>query len=622
VCSTAASAQSAYGESPGAALRRQLIELAANPSSVVELVETGRAALAVGDGQAALGFFMRAGQLSPRDYRVKAGLAAAHARTGRPETALVLFSEAASLGASEGELAAERGLAYDLLGQTARAQQDYTLALRHREDAEVRRRLALSLAISGQKDAALRLLDPQLRQADRAAIRARVMVLALTGDVTGATAAAKASMPLQTAQAITPFLTRLATLPPAQMASAANLGRLPGAGGMRSANARTGAAAADPGALAFAGGAPSLAHRLPVTPGASTAARRRPGVNESASASNVRARTPAPSAREPRRWTTASSTATVRPSKPESAPAATSGLVAASDGPSTLAAAAATSTALFLPHPHEPLPSQAKQSRAEVPAAAAAAAEETVELAGAAPPRIPVADAVMAIGGEAVLTGGSTSPTVAEPAAPAPAASAEVAPAAQALAAPAQAPADGAAANLAVWSTALPAAPSVAPAASTPRPSFSDIVAAVSALPAETAPAAAPEAKREKPAAGARPASNRPRQQSASLRTSTTARAAPARPAHPSRVWVQLAYSPNRNAFGYEISRMRKAAPNLLQGRTAHVAATGNRHRLLVGPFENGAAARTFINDLKKKEIDALAWTSPAGTEVARFAGK
>ena len=126
------------GETPGAALRAQLAQLAANPNSVSELVETGRAALDVGDAEGALGFFTRASELTPNDARVTAGLAAANARTGKPETALVLFSQAQSLGAPEGEIAGDRGLAYDLLGQTARAQQDYLLALRTREDEEVR----------------------------------------------------------------------------------------------------------------------------------------------------------------------------------------------------------------------------------------------------------------------------------------------------------------------------------------------------------------------------------------------------------------------------------------------------------------------------------------------------
>jgi hypothetical protein len=46
----------------------------------------------------------------------------------------------------------------------------------------------------------------------------------------------------------------------------------------------------------------------------------------------------------------------------------------------------------------------------------------------------------------------------------------------------------------------------------------------------------------------------------------------------------------------------------------------GERHRLLVGPFADADDARTFVNGLKQKDIEALAWTSPAGTQVERFA--
>ena len=62
-----------------------------------------------------------------------------------------MFAEAVALGAPEAEIAADRGLAWDMLGDPARAQADYALALRREDDPEVRRRLALSLAISGQR---------------------------------------------------------------------------------------------------------------------------------------------------------------------------------------------------------------------------------------------------------------------------------------------------------------------------------------------------------------------------------------------------------------------------------------------------------------------------------------
>ena len=60
--------------------------------------------------------------------------------------------------------------------------------------------MALSLAISGQRDAALRVIDGQLRRHDRAAWRTQAFVLALTGDARGAEDIAGRMMPAANAQ--------------------------------------------------------------------------------------------------------------------------------------------------------------------------------------------------------------------------------------------------------------------------------------------------------------------------------------------------------------------------------------------------------------------------------------
>jgi Flp pilus assembly protein TadD len=216
---------------PGAELRRNLTALAANPRSLEALIAAGRAAASGGDGDAALGFFTRAQEISPSDPRVKAGMGSALVLTLRPETALVSFAEAVRLGASEADLAGDRGLAYDMVGDPRRAQLDYELYLRrHAGDAEVERRLALSLAIGGQRAAALRVIDGQLRRQERAAWRTQAFVLALTGDAAGAEDTAARMMPPANAQAMAPFFARLASLSPAQKAAAVHFGRFPSDG--------------------------------------------------------------------------------------------------------------------------------------------------------------------------------------------------------------------------------------------------------------------------------------------------------------------------------------------------------------------------------------------------------
>ena len=81
---------------------------------------------------------------------------------------------------------------------------------------------------------------------------------------------------------------------------------------------------------------------------------------------------------------------------------------------------------------------------------------------------------------------------------------------------------------------------------------------------------------------------------------------------------MQLGVSNNRAGFNYEMTRMRRLAPELAR-QTAHTAPVGSSHRLLVGPFPTDAAARTFINTLRQKDIQSMAWTSSAGTEVERL---
>ncbi len=215
------------GDGPGAELRRNLVTLANNPRSLDALLGAGRAANAMGDAEAALGFFARADEIDPANARVKAGIGAALVRMERADQALPMFARAVALGAPEAEIAADRGLAFDLTGDPARAQRDYQLALRNRADAEIERRLALSLAISGHRAQALQVLDAQLRRRDRSGWRAQAFVLALTGDARGAEDTAGRMMASANAQAMAPFFQRLHMLTPAQKAAAVHFGRFP-----------------------------------------------------------------------------------------------------------------------------------------------------------------------------------------------------------------------------------------------------------------------------------------------------------------------------------------------------------------------------------------------------------
>ena len=212
---------------PADTLSSHLRTLASNPRDRIALLGAGHAALDAGDPNAALGFFSRADEIFSADGRAKAGLGAALVQLEKPDDALRLFSEAVSLGVPEATIAGDRGLAYDLRGDNRRAQQDYALALRSRSDDEITRRYALSQAISGDRNQALATLDPLLRKQDKGAWRARAFILAVTKDVDGANIVARQVMPAALATSMSPFLSRLARLNPADQAHAVNFGTMP-----------------------------------------------------------------------------------------------------------------------------------------------------------------------------------------------------------------------------------------------------------------------------------------------------------------------------------------------------------------------------------------------------------
>jgi Flp pilus assembly protein TadD len=224
-----AGAQVALGgraEAPSDALARNMKVLSTSPDSFDALVGAGRASLALGDSQAAAGFFGRAEEAWPASPLPQAGMGAALAIEGDGAAALQYFARATQRGATQAMIGADRGLAYDLVGQHAKAQADYRAALSGRDGDEARRRLALSLAISGQKSEALSLLSPLMARGDAAGARTRAFVLALTGDANGAKSAIEAAMPGSSSN-MAYFFRKLPALRSDQRAAAVNLGIFP-----------------------------------------------------------------------------------------------------------------------------------------------------------------------------------------------------------------------------------------------------------------------------------------------------------------------------------------------------------------------------------------------------------
>ena len=214
---------SPYDESPAAALARYVRTLASDPKDFQTLIGAGKAALELGDPQAAGGFFARADEAYPSSPLPQAGMGAVAVANGDAQGALPYFQRAQQLGAPVASFACDRGLAYDLLGQQAKAQADYRLAMSGRDGDEARRRLALSLAISGDRNAALQTIAPLAARGDHGVPRIRAFIFALTGDSAAAMNAINAAMPGSWSR-VAPFVQRLPALSAGQRAAAVNLG--------------------------------------------------------------------------------------------------------------------------------------------------------------------------------------------------------------------------------------------------------------------------------------------------------------------------------------------------------------------------------------------------------------
>lgn len=570
-----------YGMQPredaSAALNRHLRTLSDAPRSLTALKGAGEAALELGDPQAALTFFARAEEVAPRDAQVKAGMGSCFVRMEQGAAALKYFAEAVSLGGRETSFLADRALAYDLVGDPVRAQTDYVAALRHQEDAEVRRNYALSQAIAGHREPALQAIDAQLRKQDRAAWRTRAFILALTGDTAGATEATRAVMPAQAA-ALQPFFARLPALTPAQRAMAVHFGRFPGdvaSAALAENEPPTQYAAAETAAGRPDATQPALGQRTPPAAPSSTATRRRSGNAEA---------TPKP---------TSSRMARLAPARQQQA--------------------AAKAPVQAAP---PPAPAQAAPDPAPTQVARAEPAPSTVATPQPRPGFADLATLIQALPE-------TPSPQIEAKAAPAQPVQAGPQPAAPAQSAQAQPQAATRAPVKLARAEPMPFGP---PTAGTP-PSLEDLKEDATIAPAveiaRAAPAKAAPVKEAKPVESkAAPAKAKDTKLADAKPAAAKKKAEPAAPKEPSRVWVQIAGGANKDALPKEFGRLKDKAPKLLASRTAWTTPLRATNRLLVGPFKTEKEAQSFVNELTKSGLTGFAWTSPEGQAVVKLASR
>lgn len=204
-----------------------LKKLSGNGQDGDALLKAGWASLELDNTDAAIGFFARAEAVPSSAAEAKAGLGAVLVARKRPVEAIQYFNDAEAAGAKLGAHVAQRGLAYDLVGDNAHAQQYYREALAVKQDDEIIRWLALSQAIGGDQNGSETTLLPLLQHSDLAAYRTRAFALAALGKTEDAVAIANAVMPASLASRIGPYLRYMPKLTKAQQAAAGIFGHFP-----------------------------------------------------------------------------------------------------------------------------------------------------------------------------------------------------------------------------------------------------------------------------------------------------------------------------------------------------------------------------------------------------------
>jgi len=651
---------SATSTDPVDQLSMHLRTLAVAPRSLSALLGAGEAAIAVGDPNAALGFFARAEQVDARSGRAKAGLGTALVMLERPDDALRLFGQAVALGISESEIARDRGLAYDLRGDARRAQRDYALALKRGPDDETTRRYALSLGISGDRVPAIVMLDPLIRKKDQSAWRARAFVLAMTGDVSGANGITRAVMPTNLAQTMVPFLARLPQLNAADKAHAVNFGTMPSTGTSLAAveigdpfkPVGGSAGGVDSGLIPAGdpfGPRPSDVVARTVEP-VSRAPRRRPGGEAVAAVTSPAPVYPPAAAPGFTVTPTAPPAPLVRPAE-DRLTGRVGGRVALVDRtklPPEMRGEVPPGTVIArttLPQPAN-VTTDTPRTLIVPPAPAPKPIVESVApRVEVAPVRTPVPAPAPTVIGAAVVPPASppTSLVVTPPPTPTPV--------------PAPIPAPAPAPTVATASTTSLIGPPTAdapPVVTPPAPVVTPPTTVMTPPPAPIVTSPAPTAvtppvsrlasildgieREPEPTVVALPTASeiRAAQKLAQRRSAEAAAAAAAEKAakdaklaeaeaarrNPPRLWVQVATGSNTRGLPTTWARIRDDNATALKGRSAYSVPFKATNRLLVGPMKSPADARALVTALAKGGVSAMTFSSEGGQEVERVSAK
>ena len=641
---TAVAAVQPVREPAGAAeLRAAMRRISYSPGDPDALADAGNAALVLGDANAALNFFTRANSIRPNNGRIITGLATATVRTENPFEALRLFDDAVRLGISERTIAADRALAFDLLGNFARAQQDYSLARTAATSDDLVIRQAISLSLAGQKSDADAMLVPLLQRNSPAAWRARAFMLAARGDLRESTKVTQGFMDPASAQRMERYLRLMPDLTGAQQAAAIHLGHFPASQyvGRDSDQLRRVASTIPPVAPSpgdnrlIPAGAPlgpkavkTIAAKVDKKPERRRDREAREKAQLKVAVANIpdaiklpktdRSRLGTETARAKVEEAQASHVSAINQGglpPPESArPLVNVVVPKRSDAAIQTRPVALPPAPIFNPTSRQiaavsgPPPAKAELPGQDVAVPAQPISAPPVSVAAVSVPTVTAAGAAQISATTAIS---SPAPMTAQPA--------------SAMQGPTPSGEPIAASGASVVATAAAVEPVISPPVPQPSPSPAfDLAAIVSAIEipeSEQKPSAVRvDLKKIKAAAPKIATATEGATKTAKLDPKMAAKAK-IDAANPARFWVQIATG-EASALGFDYRKWSKKSADLFKAQSGWTSAWGKTSRLLVGPFADMKAAKKWESDFKKAGGDGFMWKSEIGVVVTALKSK
>jgi len=88
------------------------------------------------------------------------------------------------------------------------------------------------------------------------------------------------------------------------------------------------------------------------------------------------------------------------------------------------------------------------------------------------------------------------------------------------------------------------------------------------------------------------------------------------------KIWLELASGDDSDGLSERFDRLKSENPDLFKGIPGYVAESGDRARLVVGPFRGPSDANIFADDLRGIGISASRWTNSESDRIVPVAAE